>query len=135
MTTQFGVQPWLGNPKFKPPEPAVKGIEILRKREDAEAAQLAENRRIAAIKRALRPTSKMVEIASEVAAAHGFSDWRELRQHRRFAPLVTARMEAMARCYHETEHGLSEIGRFFGFDHSTVLHAARKSRALENVGT
>lgn len=63
----------------------------------------------------------MQVIAEEVAAKHGLSSWKEFSSRRRGRSLVAARYECWWRCRHETPHNLPAIGRFFGFDHTTIL--------------
>jgi len=126
MTTQFGVRPWIGNPKFQPQRSLLP-----KKPPDLMAAALQ-----AAID-APKPTSievidrrgEMRAIAEEVAAKHGLTSWRELRSHRRNPRLCAAKREAWWRCRNETDHSYPAIGRFFGFDHTTILAAVRKYEA------
>ena len=68
----------------------------------------------------------MRQIAEEVAAKHGLASWKQLRSHRRNRPLVQARQECWWRCREETVHSFPAIGRFFGFDHTSVLMACRR---------
>jgi len=67
----------------------------------------------------------MRQIAEEVAAKYGLASWRQLRSHRRNRPLVAAKHECWWRCREETTHSFPSIGRFFGFDHTTILAGAR----------
>ncbi len=137
MSTAFGTRPNLSNPKFfpkpgtKPPVTPTWNTEVFAAIAAAEqrgyVRGLAESKKADAVANALRVGRTMVEIATEVATAHGFPTWRDLRARRRARPLVLARQDAMWAIAHETDHSLVEIGRFFGgYDHTTVLHAIRR---------
>jgi chromosomal replication initiator protein len=54
----------------------------------------------------------------------------DLSSPRRTRSLARPRQLAMALCKELTQHSLPEIGESFGKDHTTVLHACRKIRAL-----
>src|SRR3990167_4522681 len=75
----------------------------------------------------------MAEITKEVALKYGVSK-QEIFSKRRFRTIVEARQEAMWRCYEETEQALTAIGRFFHKDHTTVLHAVDRMKALGEHG-
>lgn len=68
----------------------------------------------------------MRKIAEEVAEKYGLKSWKQLRSHRRNRPLVIAKQELWWRCREETAYSLPSIGRFFGFDHTTILAGARR---------
>jgi hypothetical protein len=75
-------------------------------------------------------TLKVREIQIAVCDHYGLKV-AELLAERRFRPLVRARQVAMYLCSALTFKSLPAIGRDFGGkDHTTVLHAARKIRAL-----
>lgn len=68
----------------------------------------------------------MRDIAEQVAAKYGLASWKQLRSHRRNRPLVNAKQELWWRCREETPHSLPTIGRFFGFDHTTIQKGTRR---------
>ena len=74
--------------------------------------------------------SDMHRIVAEVAAKRGLKR-ASLFKHCRKRKVVRARQEAMARCVEETIHTLPRIGRFFGFDHSTVISSAHTFAARQ----
>lgn len=65
-------------------------------------------------------------IIAEVCAQYGVSRG-ELTGHCRCRPLVAARHEAMRRIYEETGLTLARVGALFDRDHTTVIHAIRKT--------
>ncbi|MFZ5667945.1 MAG: helix-turn-helix domain-containing protein [Pseudomonadota bacterium] len=79
------------------------------------------------------PTT-MREIAAQVAAEHGLSVG-DLTGRSRLAHFVDARHEAMWRIRQvrrpdgRAAYTTTPIGRFFGRDHSTVIHACRRHEA------
>jgi chromosomal replication initiator protein len=75
----------------------------------------------------------MAEIAAEVAAIHGYT-LAALCGDSRQKPLVHARQEAMQRCYRETGHSTTAVGRFFNRDHTTVVHAVQKIEKMQKLG-
>lgn len=64
-------------------------------------------------------------IAAEVCEAHRI-DRIDFFSKRRFKPFVYARQEFCYRAKHETMASFPEIARIFGWDHTSVMHAARK---------
>ncbi len=108
-------------------------------RELAEAEQRGYERGLDEAKRRFSNeaihTPTMREIAEQVAAKHGFPSWKQLRSHRHDRPLVRAKQECWWRCREETPHSLPTIGRFFGFDHTTILHGTKMhDRLRRSVG-
>lgn len=102
--TQFGVRPWMGNPKFSPPKRMI-------------------------VIPPLPPVYKeLAEIAAEVARKHGLRTWGEMKRRRRGAEIVTVRSEFWFRASTETKNSLSEIGRFLGFDHASVIRGIKRYR-------
>lgn len=81
----------------------------------------------------LLPPSKKALI-SLVALKHGFTP-QELMARSRRADLVRARQEAMRLIYsHCQPVSTPQIGRLFGRDHSTVLHAIKiRSQGISGV--
>lgn len=67
----------------------------------------------------------MADIVTEVARKHGLSV-EQLRANRRDSMTIHAKHEAFYRCRRETGHSMPVIGRFFGNDHTTVLHGVRR---------
>ena len=77
---------------------------------------------------ALRP--KLRDIAS-LTARHFALRLGDLRGSSRRRPVVTARDVAIYLCRHLTRESLSRIGEYFGGrDHTTILHACRKTEEL-----
>lgn len=74
-----------------------------------------------------RMSTRWREILSAVCKAHRVSV-KEVVGRSRYAPLVAARHEAMWRMWQETRMSTPMIGKCFGRDHATVLHALRKMR-------
>ncbi|WP_426526862.1 helix-turn-helix domain-containing protein [Bradyrhizobium sp. McL0615] len=75
-------------------------------------------------------TLKVREIQIAVCDRYGLT-LQELIAERRFRPLVRTRQVAMYLCSALTGKSLPAIGRSFGGkDHTTVLHAIRKVKAL-----
>lgn len=78
-----------------------------------------------AIERARRSVSPItpprVLLAREVAAKHGIT-YEELFMAHRRRRYVIARREYYYRAAVELKHSYAQIGRFFGQDHTTVLH-------------
>lgn len=62
------------------------------------------------------------EILKEVAAKHEMR-LDVLFAERRYRVLVLARQEAMYRIWKELDYSFPHIGRLFGVDHTTVMHA------------
>ncbi len=116
---------------FPPTRPIVKAASVYAERKiKAGLAALKQERIARDVEKALRAPpdvpSSMRQIAEEVAEKYEFSSWKQLRHHRRNRPLVQARHEAWWRCAEEIASTATDIGRFFGFDHSTVLHGIRR---------
>jgi chromosomal replication initiator protein len=79
-------------------------------------------------------TLKVREIQIAVCDRYGLT-LQELIAERRFRPLVRTRQVAMYLCSALTGKSLPAIGRSFGGkDHTTVLHAIRKVKALIDPG-
>jgi len=79
---------------------------------------------------AIRRGPTMAQIAAEVAAKHGLTV-EELRGPARGFKVAHPRQEAMARMRAETSQSLTAIGRYFGRDHTTVMHGVRTHNAAE----
>lgn len=74
------------------------------------------------------------EIIFEVAHKHGISPI-EIFGDRRCKHIIDARHEAIARVSEEkSEWSLTQIGRFFNRDHTTIIHAIRKVKGTERDG-
>jgi chromosomal replication initiator protein len=52
---------------------------------------------------------------------------REIVSDNRSFPVAHARQEAMRRAYATGKFSLPQIGKFFGRDHTTVLHGIRRA--------
>lgn len=65
----------------------------------------------------------MVSVMVDVCRHYGLTRAQLTGRGRRFAG---ARMEAMAGCVLAEKWSLPAIGRAFGRDHTTVMHAARR---------
>jgi chromosomal replication initiator protein len=61
---------------------------------------------------------------------------QDIMSHRRQAPIVKARQEAMYLIKNNTAWSYPQIGRYFGKDHTTVLHAVQlmDRRIASNAG-
>lgn len=129
MSVAFDVSPEYQS-KFFPRLPAERVRDNRLKRLLSEAEQRGYERGIEEAKRRFNVESyympTMREIAEQVAAKHGLRHWKVLRSHRRNRPLVEAKQELWWRCREETAHSLPAIGRFFGFDHTTILMGTRR---------
>jgi hypothetical protein len=82
------------------------------------------------------PEKVMRRILGEVAEKHNLPA-ADIFKDRRVRHIVRARQEAMWRCSEETGYSYPRIGRFFGRDHTTVMHACRvhAARMAEGVAT
>lgn len=69
-------------------------------------------------------TRTMKEIARDVAAEHGVTVDQMMAVSRK-RPIAQIRQEAMAQIYATGRYSLTQVGRFFNRDHTTVLHACR----------
>ena len=69
--------------------------------------------------------SRMTAVIRETAEKHGLTE-KELMAATRKVNVVKARQEAIYRIRHEVQKSMSEIGRFFNKDHTTILHALEK---------
>lgn len=67
----------------------------------------------------------MQAIAHAVADNCGVS-YEQIMGGGRTALVAAARQEAMARIRRDTDYSFHEIARFFGRDHTTVIHAVKK---------
>ena len=147
MSTQFGVRPNLHNPKFFPERsrfvdrpvvtPAgallvfghrawtIWGVDLVSLRRDVARGRALI--RVAFVSMTVPETPlSMMRIVAEVAGQFGLTV-EQVRGRQGRNALARARHEAMWRCYRETRHSLTAIGRYFdGRDHTTVLHAVRK---------
>ncbi len=135
-------------PKFSEPKPIVRTIQQIRaenrkraelKREaELEALRVkaeaeAEERRLQAKAVAeyrcidvLEVKTPAKKIIAQVAALHGLSV-REVLSNRRNRPVVEARFDAIkAVADIRPDMSLPQIGRLFGRDHTTILHALRR---------
>ena len=135
-------------PKYVEPKPPVRTIQQLREENriraelkleaerEAERLRLeleAEERRLAAeavegyrcidVLAAKTPAKKII---AQVAAIHGLSV-AEVMSNRRNRPVVEARFDAIkAVADIRPDMSLPQIGRLFGKDHTTILHALRR---------
>lgn len=77
------------------------------------------------------PRRSMNDIVYEALAKFPGVSMAEIKGPRRIVKIVAARQYAMYLLYKErTDISFPEIGRFFGKDHTTVLHAVRKLETL-----
>lgn len=65
------------------------------------------------------------EIVNEVAEKHDVCP-REILGQTKTDPITRARFECWYRIKNETRYSYPQIGRFFGKDHSTVVHGAAR---------
>lgn len=77
-------------------------------------------------------TPPRVLLAREVAAKHGITFEELFLPHRR-RRYVHARREYYYRAAMELKHSYAQIGRFFGQDHTTVLHGVNTFAAENNL--
>lgn len=118
------------------PRPVLTVVKPVEKPVDKLAIQMRRNKARERIDRAFEMVKEqrdgklitMTQIIGEVADKHGITEF-QLKKRRRERPVVIARQEAMYRCAEETKFSLAAIGRFFGFDHTTVMHAIKAHRA------
>lgn len=73
-----------------------------------------------------------VILAREVAAKHNITYEELFLAHRR-RRYVTARREYYYRAAMELKHSYAQIGRFFGQDHTTVMHGVSTYAAENNL--
>lgn len=71
---------------------------------------------------------RMAEIAVEVARAHGLT-LVDLKSRNRAQRISHPRQEAMAKMHQTGRFRLTQIARFFGVDHTTVLYGVRQYEA------
>lgn len=77
--------------------------------------------------RALQPVAVARRIIADVALKHEVSVKQILGDDRQ-APVIEARREAMSLVYRANPNwSLVKMGRFFNRDHTTILHALRKT--------
>lgn len=88
------------------------------------AAEQIESRAPALIAPAIR---RMADIAAEVATENLLS-LAEIRSRAKMNAVARPRQEAMLRMI-EAGYSTTQIGRFFGRDHSTVVHGAKVAQA------
>lgn len=74
------------------------------------------------------PVKRMADIAAEVAQANGLT-LAELRSRNRAQRIARPRHEAMAKIHQTGRYTLTQIARFFGMDHTTVLYGVRQYEA------
>jgi len=74
------------------------------------------------------PVKRMADIAAEVAQANGLT-LAELRSRNRAQRIARPRQEAMAKIHQTGRYTLTQIARFFGMDHTTVLYGVRQYEA------
>lgn len=72
------------------------------------------------------------EILNEVAEKHDVCP-REMLSASKADPVAVARFECWFRMREETTYSYSQIGRFFGRDHTTVLHGVARWREISSV--
>ena len=72
-------------------------------------------------------------MAVESAKKHGIQSSVIFGRGRR-SRAVLARQEAFWRAYNETGASLTEIGRFWDRDHTTILHGIRRHEERMGVG-
>jgi hypothetical protein len=77
----------------------------------------------------VEPGTKMGMLAKEICAKHGVT-LKEMRTIRRFKKLTTARQEFCWRAYDELGFSMTQVGNYLRKDHTTVVHAVHKHRAL-----
>jgi Bacterial dnaA protein helix-turn-helix len=77
-------------------------------------------------------TPPRVILAQEVAAKHGITFEELFLAHRR-RRYVLARREYYYRAATELKHSYAQIGRFFGQDHTTVMHGVNTYAAENNL--
>jgi chromosomal replication initiation ATPase DnaA len=94
---------------------------IERIRDEAYAAGLHDRAKPGSV---TAPTSLMEQITEAVAAEHGVLP-SELRGPSRFAQFIEPRRRVWAEL-RERGYSLSQIGRFFGRDHTTIMHGIRE---------
>lgn len=76
---------------------------------------------------ALAPLLPMARVTAAVCMEHGVT-MADVRGASRSRRIVAARFEAMFRC-RGLGKSLTEVGRFFSRDHTSVLHGVRKYQA------
>lgn len=77
--------------------------------------------------------AKMAEIVRQ-AADETHIPAREIMGNRRFADVARARHIAVTRCYRDLGYSSPVVAKFFGYaDHTTVLHAAARIEAMEEL--
>ena len=74
------------------------------------------------------PVKRMADIAAEVAQANGLT-LAELKSRNRAQRIARPRQEAMAKIHQTGRYTLTQIARFFGMDHTTVLYGVRQYEA------
>jgi len=97
--------------------------ELLQRRLDAEKARIAGKARIQQSK----PKIQTVEMAT----CHHFRLLPDaMKSKKRLRTITYPRQICAYICYEYTRRSFSEIGRYFGFDHTSILHGHRKIRDL-----
>lgn len=79
------------------------------------------------------PLLPMARITAEVCLMHRVTV-AEVRGNSRSRKIIPARFEAMYRCRKELGKSLSELGKFFSRDHTTVMHAIQAYEARMRGG-
>ena len=74
------------------------------------------------------PVKRMADIAAEVAQANGLT-LAELKSRNRAQRIAWPRQEAMAKIQQTGRYTLTQIARYFGLDHTTVLYGVRQYEA------
>lgn len=114
----------IAEPKPKPdPITPTEQIRKFRRERDREMFEAAAQR--FPLPETIKITS-VKDIMAQVASEHGVT-LNDILGQRRTRKIMLARREAVYRVWTEKSPiGLAEVGRHFGLDHTTVLHALRK---------
>ncbi len=86
----------------------------------------ARVRELERVRSAYRADPEIMACVDAVAAEKSI-DAVEILSKRKFGPVSAARQEAMFRAF-AAGKSYSEIGRFFGLDHTTIIHGVQKMR-------
>lgn len=99
---------------------AILALQAALRRMDARIRELER------VRSAYRADPEIMACVDAVAAEKSI-DAVEILSKRKFAPVAAARQEVMFRAI-SAGKSYSEIGRFFGVDHTTVIHGVQKMR-------
>lgn len=81
-----------------------------------------------------RPAASVVDIVREICERERI-DAREIISHRRPVNVTLARFEIWWRCRRDTTLSLTQLGRIFDRDHTTVLYGIRMhAKRMEGLG-